>query len=207
PVTPRFINHEKYTLVIVDEYSRYTWVYFLKNKSQAPETIMSFFKRVENQNDIKVKQLRTDNVDQNDHNDQNDPSVQNDDKSKHSHHSNDEQIIDDLPNTEDIQISKHLSFPNEDTSVPNIVSQISSEIPIPILSIASLAPQDRWSKDKHIELVNIVGDPRAGLLTRAMAAKLSVASAHECLFVDFLSEEEPKKVSDALKHPGWVDSM
>nr|GEW11321.1 retrovirus-related Pol polyprotein from transposon TNT 1-94 [Tanacetum cinerariifolium] len=61
PVTPRFINHEKYTLVIVDEYSRYTWVYFLKTKSQAPETIMSFIKIVENQNDIKVKQLRTDN--------------------------------------------------------------------------------------------------------------------------------------------------
>ncbi|GJW67394.1 retrovirus-related pol polyprotein from transposon TNT 1-94 [Tanacetum coccineum] len=62
PVTPRSINHEKYTLVIVDEYSRYTWVYFLKKKSQAPETIMSFIKRVKNQNDIKVKQLRTDNV-------------------------------------------------------------------------------------------------------------------------------------------------
>ncbi|GJY45397.1 retrovirus-related pol polyprotein from transposon TNT 1-94 [Tanacetum coccineum] len=61
PVTPRSINHEKYTLVIIDEYSRYTWVYFLKKKSQAPETIKSFIKRVENQNDIKVKQIRTDN--------------------------------------------------------------------------------------------------------------------------------------------------
>ncbi|GJZ84410.1 retrovirus-related pol polyprotein from transposon TNT 1-94 [Tanacetum coccineum] len=61
PVTPSSINHEKYTLVIVDEYSRYTSVYFLKKKSQAPETIMSFIKRVENQNDIKVNQLRTDN--------------------------------------------------------------------------------------------------------------------------------------------------
>nr|GEV21415.1 ribonuclease H-like domain-containing protein [Tanacetum cinerariifolium] len=60
-VTPRSINHEKYILVIVDEYSRYTWVYFLMKKSQAPETIMSFIKRVENQNDIKVKQLRTNN--------------------------------------------------------------------------------------------------------------------------------------------------
>ncbi|GJT41098.1 retrovirus-related pol polyprotein from transposon TNT 1-94 [Tanacetum coccineum] len=61
PIIPRSINHEKYTLVIVDEYSRYTWVYFLKKKSQAPETIMSFIKRVENQNNLKVKQLRTDN--------------------------------------------------------------------------------------------------------------------------------------------------
>ncbi|GJV33877.1 retrovirus-related pol polyprotein from transposon TNT 1-94 [Tanacetum coccineum] len=45
------------------------------------------------------------------------------------------------------------------------------------------------------------------MLTRAMAKQLSVASAHKCLFVDFLFEEEPKKVSEALKHPGWVDAM
>ncbi|GKD37276.1 retrovirus-related pol polyprotein from transposon TNT 1-94 [Tanacetum coccineum] len=48
PITPRSINHEKYTLVIVDEYSRYTWIYFLKKKNHAPETIMSFIKRVDN---------------------------------------------------------------------------------------------------------------------------------------------------------------
>ncbi|GKA19589.1 retrovirus-related pol polyprotein from transposon TNT 1-94 [Tanacetum coccineum] len=45
------------------------------------------------------------------------------------------------------------------------------------------------------------------MLTRAMAKQLSASSAHECLFVDFLYEEEPKKVSEALKHPGWVDAM
>ncbi|GKA81480.1 hypothetical protein Tco_0788172 [Tanacetum coccineum] len=45
------------------------------------------------------------------------------------------------------------------------------------------------------------------MLKRAMAKQLSAASAHECLFVDFLSEEEPKKASKALKHPGWVDAM
>ncbi|GKB61521.1 retrovirus-related pol polyprotein from transposon TNT 1-94 [Tanacetum coccineum] len=44
PVSPMSINHEKYTLVIVDEYSRYTWVHFLKKKSQAPEIIMSFIR-------------------------------------------------------------------------------------------------------------------------------------------------------------------
>ncbi|GKC50466.1 retrovirus-related pol polyprotein from transposon TNT 1-94 [Tanacetum coccineum] len=31
------------------------------------------------------------------------------------------------------------------------------------------------------------------MLTRAMAKELNAASAHECLFVDFLSEEEPKR--------------
>ncbi|GKA79356.1 retrovirus-related pol polyprotein from transposon TNT 1-94, partial [Tanacetum coccineum] len=67
--------------------------------------------------------------------------------------------------------------------------------------------QDRWSKDQHIELVNIIGDPGEGMLTRSMAAKLTAASASECLFADFLSEIEPKKVSEVLKHPGWVDVM
>ncbi|GJS05976.1 retrovirus-related pol polyprotein from transposon TNT 1-94 [Tanacetum coccineum] len=73
--------------------------------------------------------------------------------------------------------------------------------------MTSPAPQDRWSQDKHIELVNIIGYLRVRMITRAMPRELSVVLAHECLFVDFLSEEEPKKVSEALKHPGWVDVM
>ncbi|GJW72355.1 reverse transcriptase domain-containing protein [Tanacetum coccineum] len=39
---------------------------------------------------------------------------------------------------------------------------------------------------------------RVGILTRAMAKELGATLAHECLFVDFLSEKEPKKVSEAL---------
>ncbi|GKB27210.1 hypothetical protein Tco_0866611 [Tanacetum coccineum] len=118
---------------------------------------------------------------------------------KHSNHTNDEQIIDNLPNTKDIQISKHLSSLNvEDTSAQNTI--IPSP-PLPVPSIVTPAPQDRWSQDKHIELVNIIGNPGARMLTRAMAKQLSAALAHECHFVDFLSKEEPKKVFEALKHP------
>ncbi|GKA68613.1 retrovirus-related pol polyprotein from transposon TNT 1-94, partial [Tanacetum coccineum] len=57
----------------------------------------------------------------------------------------------------------------------------------------SLVPDDRWSKDQHIELVNIIGDPGEGMLTRSMAAKLTAASASKCLFADLLSEIEPKR--------------
>nr|GEZ01965.1 hypothetical protein [Tanacetum cinerariifolium] len=35
------------------------------------------------------------------------------------------------------------------------------------------APQDRWSKDKHIELVNIIDNLGFGMLTRVMAKELS----------------------------------
>ncbi|GJW97130.1 retrovirus-related pol polyprotein from transposon TNT 1-94, partial [Tanacetum coccineum] len=68
-------------------------------------------------------------------------------------------------------------------------------------------PQDRWSRDQHIKLVNIIGNPGEGMLTRSMAAKLTATSASQCLFVDFLSKIEPKKVSEALKHLRWIDAM
>ncbi|GJW01390.1 retrovirus-related pol polyprotein from transposon TNT 1-94 [Tanacetum coccineum] len=71
----------------------------------------------------------------------------------------------------------------------------------------NIVPQDTWSRDQHIEIVNIIGEPTKGMLTRSMAAKLIVASASECLFANFLSEIEPKKVSKELKHPGWVNAM
>ncbi|GJR73379.1 hypothetical protein Tco_0085744 [Tanacetum coccineum] len=68
-------------------------------------------------------------ADQNDHNDQNDHPVQNneilnDDQSEHSNHNNDNHIIDNLPNTKDVQIIKPLSSPTKDTSIPNAVSSV-----------------------------------------------------------------------------------
>ncbi|GJS79269.1 retrovirus-related pol polyprotein from transposon TNT 1-94 [Tanacetum coccineum] len=149
--------------------------------------------------------------DQNGQTDQNDLSVQNDeilndDHSEHSNHTNDEQIINNLPNTEDIQISEHSSSLRvDDTSVQNTIPIPNPPLPIP--SVVTPGPKDRWSQDKHIDLVNIIGNPGSGMLTREMAKELSAASAHECLFVDFHFKEEPKKVPKALKHPGWVDAM
>ncbi|GJS60019.1 putative reverse transcriptase domain-containing protein [Tanacetum coccineum] len=84
----------------------------------------------------------------------------------------------------------------------------SLKLPKKIMSLNSHpVSQDRWSRDQHIELVNIIGDPGEGMLTRSMAAKLTVASASECLFAYFLSKIEPKKVSEALKHLGWIDAI
>nr|GEV05109.1 hypothetical protein [Tanacetum cinerariifolium] len=74
-----------------------------------------------------------------------------------------------------------------------------------IKAINSIEPTkkwDRWSRYQHIELVNIIGDPGKGMLTRSIPVKLTAASTSECLFADFLSEIELKNVSKALKHLG-----
>ncbi|GKB81463.1 retrovirus-related pol polyprotein from transposon TNT 1-94 [Tanacetum coccineum] len=54
---------------------------------------------------------------------------------------------------------------------------------------------------------HITNQASTSILTRSMATKLTASLASECLFVDFLSEIEPKKVYEALKHPGWIDAM
>ena len=51
----------KYSLVTIDELSHYTWVFFLRMKSDATDEIIVFIKRMENLNDTKVKELRSDN--------------------------------------------------------------------------------------------------------------------------------------------------
>ncbi|GKB05208.1 retrovirus-related pol polyprotein from transposon TNT 1-94 [Tanacetum coccineum] len=403
------INHEKYTLVIVDEYSKYTWVYFLKKKSQASETIMSFIKRVENQNDIKVKQLRTDNgtefrknilinfydekgitqkisspytpeqngvaerknrtlieaartmlsgyvfskqywieaiatacytqnrstivkrhlktpyeifceripntdflhvfgclvyihnhkdylgkfdeksddgyflgyslvskasrvfntrrqqtketyhitfdespdaikftkptddylifldsvtyqpdefphsyepsqkyqvysniapfidpykspepninkssyqIDQNDHPIQND-EILNDDQTKHSIQDNDNNIIENLTTNEIGQNSE--SSPSAKDASDTNTSPIQDNPSVSTPNTPSPAPQDKWTQNKHIKLVNIIGNLGFGMLTRAMAKELGAASAHECLFVDFFQKKNEKR--------------
>ncbi|GJX19517.1 retrovirus-related pol polyprotein from transposon TNT 1-94 [Tanacetum coccineum] len=197
-------------------------------------------------------EVSSDQNGQTDQNDQNDQSVQNDeilndDHSEHSNHTNDEQIIVNLLNTEYIEISEHLSSLSvEDTSVQNTI-QIPTP-PLPIPSMVTPAPQDRWSQDKHIELVNIIdhtwrytisnsfliagncmnwclpGDDCVRVYERdgkryacmevilfaqgiQMKFVLLRVKRRSCDGLDFISEEEPKKVSKALKHPGWVDAM
>nr|GFA61465.1 hypothetical protein [Tanacetum cinerariifolium] len=40
------INGKRYLLVIVDDYSRYTWVYFLRTKDETAEVIKNFLKKI-----------------------------------------------------------------------------------------------------------------------------------------------------------------
>ncbi|GJU79223.1 retrovirus-related pol polyprotein from transposon TNT 1-94 [Tanacetum coccineum] len=106
----------------------------------------------------------------------------------------------DVPSGNNTEVSGSITEPLvPDVTQSHITNQASTS--------SHRVPQDRWSRDQHIKLVNIIGDPGEGMLIRSMVAKLTAASASECLFANFLSEIEPKKVSEALKHPGWIDAM
>ncbi|GKE16794.1 retrovirus-related pol polyprotein from transposon TNT 1-94 [Tanacetum coccineum] len=55
------INGKKYILVIVDDYSRYTWVYFLHSKDETPKIIKKFIVQAQLNFKAKVCKIHTDN--------------------------------------------------------------------------------------------------------------------------------------------------
>nr|KAJ0192955.1 hypothetical protein LSAT_V11C800440770 [Lactuca sativa] len=60
PIPIRSLGGNKYTLVVVDEFTRFTWVVFLKKKSHAAQEIISLIRKNETLTGLKVKQLRSD---------------------------------------------------------------------------------------------------------------------------------------------------
>jgi transposase InsO family protein len=61
PIAYISIGGSKCYLVIVDDYSRFTWVFFLQEKSQTQETLKGFLRRVQNKFGWRIKKIRSDN--------------------------------------------------------------------------------------------------------------------------------------------------
>ncbi|GKB73102.1 retrovirus-related pol polyprotein from transposon TNT 1-94 [Tanacetum coccineum] len=306
PVKPQTIIHNKYTLVIVDEYSRNTWVFCLKKKSDAADCIMYFIRQMENINDTNVKQLRSDNAERrnrtsievvrtmlngvklpkqfwgeavnaacytqnrsiimkrhkkttyevfrgrapdvsyfhvfgypvNIHNHR-DHLGKFDAKADDGFFLDDEAISQTITEGDDVNINEVSSFPEDEFIEPRNIdtlctanteyfpyvlafdllssnikeATIMNEADHPKLADNhSLDEQleeirDRWSREKHIELVNIISKPLAGITNRSRVRDLEATSAHECQHVNFLSQIEPKRLVEALVEEGWVLAM
>nr|GEW32210.1 ribonuclease H-like domain-containing protein [Tanacetum cinerariifolium] len=61
PMRVESINGKKYILVIVDDYSRFTWVKFLRSKDETPMFIIKFLKMIQVRLNVLVRRIRTDN--------------------------------------------------------------------------------------------------------------------------------------------------
>nr|GFD12724.1 hypothetical protein [Tanacetum cinerariifolium] len=99
-----------------------------------------------------------------------------------------------IPNIQDVPALDEVVHPEsaatfestnlqEDDRDEPINDQPLLQINSPIADFVSglLVPQDRWSKEKHIELVNIIGEP--------------------------LAEIKTKRLIEALEEEGWVLAM
>ncbi|GJX92177.1 retrovirus-related pol polyprotein from transposon TNT 1-94 [Tanacetum coccineum] len=61
PMRVASVNGKKYILVIVDDYSRFTWVKFLASNDEAPDFIIKFLKMIQIRLNATVRNILTDN--------------------------------------------------------------------------------------------------------------------------------------------------
>jgi hypothetical protein len=61
PPTYASLGGKKYCLLIVDDYSRYTWVYFFEFKSETQQIVKDFATKVERQFNTTILTIRSDN--------------------------------------------------------------------------------------------------------------------------------------------------
>ncbi|GJS62477.1 putative ribonuclease H-like domain-containing protein [Tanacetum coccineum] len=61
PTSVRSLNHKTYCLVITDDFSRFSWVFFLRTKDETSGILKDFIRQIENQLNQKVKSIRCDN--------------------------------------------------------------------------------------------------------------------------------------------------
>ena len=61
PIAYISIGGNKYGLVIIDDFSRFTWVFFLQDKSEVQGIVKKFIWRAQNEYELKIMHVRSDN--------------------------------------------------------------------------------------------------------------------------------------------------
>ncbi|GJR59067.1 putative ribonuclease H-like domain-containing protein [Tanacetum coccineum] len=215
-----------------DEAYRFTWGFFLESKDKTSGILKSFLTEIENLADKKVKIIRCDNGTEfknrvmsefyeqkgikrefsTNSNDLVDGSLF--DSSLKSASNDEPQPFSDAGKKDDEGVynttATHADFFGNETKVD--MSNITTTYPVPS------TPNTRIHKDHSLD--HVIGDVQSGVLTRRMTKttnKQGFISAiykgkthedlHTCLFACFLSQEEPKKVIQALKDPSWIEAM
>nr|GFB45976.1 hypothetical protein [Tanacetum cinerariifolium] len=110
----------------------------------------------------------------------------------------------DMPELKDIVYSDD----EKDVSAESDLSNLETNIPF------SPIPTTRVHKDHHVN--QLIGDLNSAPQTRSMTRmvkeqgglhQINDEDFYTCMFACFLSQEDPKKLLQALKDPSWIEAM
>ena len=60
PTRVRSLSGKRYAMVIVDDYSRYTWVLFLNSKDESFNLFQKFYRKIQNESGLPILSIRSD---------------------------------------------------------------------------------------------------------------------------------------------------
>ena len=55
------LSRKRYALVIIDDFSKYTWMLFLNSKDETPKMIIDHIKRIELEANLTIRKIRSNN--------------------------------------------------------------------------------------------------------------------------------------------------
>nr|GEU42702.1 hypothetical protein [Tanacetum cinerariifolium] len=179
PIRVTIVNGNKYILVIVDEYSQFTWVKCLASKDEALYFIIKFLKRIQVRLNATVRNVNIDNET--------------------------EFVNQTLREYYESVVATESSVPTNEILVPTVKDQAPSVTNIP-LSAEDVnhdldANHDLETKDHPSH--NIIGD-----LSQPVSTMLQLhVQALFCYCDAFISSVEPKTYKDALTQSCWIKAV
>ncbi|GJZ51896.1 retrovirus-related pol polyprotein from transposon TNT 1-94 [Tanacetum coccineum] len=196
PMRVASVNGKKYILVIVDDYSQFTWVKFLASKDEAPDFIIKFLKMIQNRLNatclMSSSLLQLASVASPVPIEEAPAPVESTDSSSLT------TVDQDAPSPSTSQTTPQ----SKSQTVPLYAEEESHDlkdvIPTTVHSDAPISEHlSKWTKDHPLQ--NIIGDP-----SRPVSIRLQLhEQALFCYYDAFLTSVEPKMYKDVLlSHAG-----
>nr|GEZ22762.1 hypothetical protein [Tanacetum cinerariifolium] len=220
PMRVQSINGKRYVLVVVDDYSRYTWVFFLHSKDEASEDVgklkvegdievfVEYSKesaafRIYNKQTRKIHESVNVNFDEISEMASKQFSLEPglsklNETGKSSNPSVSKSISNNMVPNGDEASTSHNVF-NERLEDACFDASTSFHDPSNVHTYYQLYPHEKkWTKDHPLH--KIIGDLKSSVRTRGQLE-------NSCLFSCLLSSIEPSNVAKALRDADWVSAM
>nr|GEU69927.1 hypothetical protein [Tanacetum cinerariifolium] len=223
PMRVESVNGKKYILVIVDDYSRFTWVKFLRSKDEAPYFIIKFLKMIQVRLKVSVQAVATACYTQN-------RSIIRLRYGKTPY----ELLYNKLPDLSFLHVFGALCYPTNDIQAGSTGSPSSTlvdqDAPSPSKyrttpeTQSAVIPQDVEEDNIDMEVAHMGNDLLFGVsipetkdhpldniigqLSRPISTRLQLhEQALFCYYDAFLSSVEPKTYKEALTQSCWIEAM
>nr|GEU52727.1 hypothetical protein [Tanacetum cinerariifolium] len=207
------VNGKKYILVIVDDYSQFTWVKFLRSKDEALDFIIKFFKMIQvrlkapTKKAFRIYNRRTRRIVETIHVDFDELTAMAFEQISSGYVLNEMTLatINVKEDNIDIEVAHMGNDPLFGVPIPEVTSAQSSLTisPHTIVQLDHQIPQhtSKWTKDHPLD--NIIDQ-----LSRPVSTRLQLhEQALFCHYDAFLNSVEPKTYKEVLTQSCWIEAM
>nr|GEX02035.1 ribonuclease H-like domain-containing protein [Tanacetum cinerariifolium] len=192
PMRVASINGKKYILVIVDDYTRYTWTLFLRSKDETPEVLKDFLTMIQRNIQaplIIVRSNPSTNVQS--------TSAPSTHTNVHAEENNNDQA-EEGKQLQDAEFTNHFYAPAQEEAESS--SHNIGNLNVPTFNQPHVF-EYRWMKDHPLEQVR--GNPSRPMQTRRQLA----TDPEMCMFALTVSTTEPKNIKEVMADSAWIEAM